>query len=566
MGLIVLTLAAVLATAALVVGRVRSEAERPLQLASLGALSATVAIVLWLLVSEDTSYAIVVESTRPGLSFIRRAMGLWGTSSGSLLFFSLVMGGVLLAAPVTDRMRAAPSIVLAALTWTSVLAESPFEKLDAPAIAGSGLSPILEHWAMIIHPPLLYTGLALSLVPAIVEPKVSARWAAPAIAVLTVALALGGGWAYEELGWGGWYAWDPVENVALIPWLLLVAAVHVSQHHLASRYLALLTWPTVFGGAAMTRTSLRTSVHAFANNEDLGLILWPLTAVVSLGAVAYAISIRNDHRTTLRVSRRWPVALVSFAAFVVALGTFRPFIPGDGTEGTFYARSLYPVVIVGLIAMGLSPRWSDGMKRTLLTLYAIGAVIGAGAATFSSWTTWWQIGLAAALGGAVFATVGPGITPLPRTLAHLGMICVLAGALGGTASTTRNILLDAGESREVAGHSVVNEGVSFDEGPPPVITVDVLIDGDAFEPSIAVFPERALRLPEVATSRGLFADVQVIARSADDDGGAQLTVNVEPLTQFVWIGTGLITAAFALGAVRRRQPVSRSREPVEAAS
>lgn len=566
MGSILLTLAAVLATAALVAGRVRAEAERPLQLASLGTLSATVAFVLWLLVSEDTSYEIVVESTRPGLRFIRRAMGLWGTSSGSLLFFSLVMGVVLLAAPVTDRMRAAPSIVLAALTWTSVLAESPFEQLDAPAIAGSGLSPILEHWAMIIHPPLLYIGLALSLVPAIVDPKVAARWAAPAIAVLTIALALGGGWAYEELGWGGWYAWDPVENVALIPWLLLVAGVHVGQRHLASRYLALLTWPTVFAGAAMTRTSLRTSVHAFANNEDLGLILWPLATIVTFGAIAQAIAIRKDHRTAIRASRRWPIALVSFAALVVALGTFRPFIPGDGTEGTFYTRSLYPVVIVGLIALGLSPRWSDGLKRTLVTLYAIGAVVGAGAAVLVSWTTWWQVGLAAALGGAILATVGPGIRPLPRTLAHVGMICVLAGALGGTASTTRNILLDAGESREVAGHTIVNQGVSFAEGPPPVITVDVLIDGDPFEPSIAVFTERALRLPEVATRRGLFTDVQVVARSADDDGGAQLTVNVEPLTQFVWIGTGLITSAFALGTVRKRQPVTPSRKPVEAST
>ena len=554
MGPLLLTLAAVLATAAFLVGWVDARYQRPLQLAAISFLGLAVLRVLWLLISENTSFAIVVESTRPGLSPIRRAMGLWGSSSGSLLFFAFVIGGVLVSVPVVARLRSFPPLVLAALTWTSIIAESPFERLDTPAIAGSGLSPILEHWAMIVHPPLLYLGLALSLVPGIVEPNASRRWSAAAIATLTASLALGGGWAYEELGWGGWYAWDPVENVALIPWLLLVAGIHASPHHLAARYTALLTWPTVFAGTAMTRTSLRTSVHAFANNDQLGLILWPLAVVVTLGLLAYAVSIRDDHRTTLTDTRRWPVVLVTFAAVVVALGTFRPFVPGDGTAGTFYARYLYPVAIIGLIVMGLAPRWKDKKQRFLIAIFSFGAIVGAGAAAIAGWTTWWQVGLAAALAGSLVATIGPGISPLPRTLAHVGMILILAGALGGTASTTRNLLLDPGESRVVDGHTITNLGVSFEEGPPPVITAEMTIDGIPARPEVTVFAERGLRLPEVATHRSLFEDVQIILRSADDAGDVQVTVNVQPLTQFVWIGTALITFSFLIGATQRKRP------------
>ena len=130
-------------------------------------------------------------------------MGLWGGSSGSLLFFTLVVGVVLTVAPVTGMRRALPSLVIATLSWTLVLVTFPFEQLANQAIAGTGLSPILEHWAMIIHPPLLYLGLALSLVPAI-APSASAKWQMSALGTLIVALALAGFWAYEEVGWGDW--------------------------------------------------------------------------------------------------------------------------------------------------------------------------------------------------------------------------------------------------------------------------------------------------------------------------------------------------------------------------
>jgi cytochrome c-type biogenesis protein CcmF len=563
MGSIALFGAAVLATVALITGRVRPAVERPLQFAAIGAVGLSVLHVAWLLIAEDTSYTLVVDHTRPGLSVVRRVMGLWGGSAGSLLLFTLVVGGALVAAPKVDRLRAVPSVVICALAWTSALVASPFERLTNPAIAGSGLSPILEHWAMIIHPPLLYAGLGLALVPAIVAPEHARRWSAMAASILTLALALGGGWAYVELGWGGWYAWDPVENAALIPWLLLVAGLHVRPTHTVARWTALLVWPTVFAGTAMTRTSLRTSVHSFANSDGLGWGLWPLAAIVTIGAFAYGFATRAKMMQTFPDKRRlMPVVLIGFAAVVVALGTFRPFIPGEATDGTFYARFLYPVVILGLLGIGIAPRYKPketGVRPRALELVRIiglqaliGLVAGLALGVLAGWTSWWQLIYAAALGVAVSTTLGAGVRPFHRTLAHLGMICVLAGALGGTASISQTFPLEEGESIEIQGYSITNRGVELVDNPAPTITANVVVNSVELRPALTVYAERRLRLPEVATYRRLHEDVQLILRSADDDGSVLLTANIEPLTQFVWLGAALIASGLTIAAAARR--------------
>lgn len=566
MGPIALHGAVIFATAALVVGRFRPEAERNLQRLSLGGVTLAIAHAVWLLASENSIYELVVDHTRPGLSVVRRVMGLWGGSAGSLLFFTFIIGGVLVIAPVVPRLRVVPSVVLLGLTCTSTFAANPFTTIDNPAIAGSGLSPILEHWAMIIHPPLLYLGLGLALVPAVVEPKHRRRAAMPAIAVLTVALALGGAWAYVELGWGGWYAWDPVENAALIPWLLLVASIHVVPDHMVARWFSALVWPTVFGGTAMTRTSLRTSVHSFANSDELGWFLWPLAAVVGIGAIAHAafppdagspkISVPQpteivDSGTEFsRLGRMVvPVVVVGYAAVVVALGTFRPFLPGEATDGAFYSRYLFPAAIIGLIALGLAPRRTTPVAR-LLGEALLGGLLGLGLATATGTTDWWQLTLAAALGISIVTTIASPQRPLPRTLAHLGMSLVLAGSLGGTASVSQTFPLELGESIVVDGHMITNRGIDFTDGPPPVITATVDVDGHTLRPGLSIYVERGLRLPEVATKRWLHHDVQLIIRNADDDGSVVLTANVEPLTQLVWIGALFISAGAVIGSRR----------------
>lgn len=551
---LVFAISAVVASALRAAGVRLPSVERTLQALSISLVGIAVGHVLWLLIAQDTSYLISVESTRPGLSAVRRAMGLWGGSAGSLLFFTFVIGLVLVVAPLTQRARVVGSVAIAGLVATTTLGTDPFERLDSPAIAGSGLSPILEHWAMIIHPPLLYMGLGLALLPAVVDEHWRRRTAMAAVAVLTVALALGGAWAYVEIGWGGWYAWDPVENVALIPWLLLVAGSHVRPNHTVARWGAVLVWPTVFAGTAMTRTSERTSVHTFANADDLAAYLWPLAIALTLiVAVLHLLETpRSDSyaKGFGPLRRAWPVVVVGYGAVVVALGTFRPFVEGDGTTGTFYSRFLFPAAVVGAIAMGVAPRRSAPLR--LGVECAVGAATAIALSAVAGTTNWWQLVLAAALGAGITTTLLGDRTPPTRVLAHLGMILVLVGALGGTASSTRTFQLTEGGTTNFGGYELTNRGIEFEDGPAPVITASIEVRGEVLRPAVTVFPERGLRLPEVATKRWAHVDLQLILRDAEDDGTVILTTNIEPLTQAVWLGVALLTAAALAEAYRSR--------------
>ncbi|NNC81701.1 MAG: cytochrome c biogenesis protein CcsA [Acidimicrobiales bacterium] len=539
-----LIIAAVLSTVAFLLAS--KPARRGLLVASVVALWIAMAVAVVALIREDTSLVLVVEHTRTDLSWPRRVMGLWGGSEGSLLLFTTIVATILAMAPTARRVAWVAPLITATLAWSLTTLAPPFETLAAPAIRGSGLSPILEHWAMLIHPPLLYAGLALALVPALApRDQSTARWTTAALVALTGALALGGRWAYVELGWGGWWAWDPVENVALIPWLLLLVHVHLPSQHWWTRCSAYVVWPAVFAGTAMTRTSLRTSVHSFANADGLGWTLWPLTAV--LGAAAVVLAVRDRTYTRARPAVMLASIVVLFSAVVIALGTFRPFLPGEATAGWFYTRALFPVVIGALLALGVGPRWTSDSHPVLLAQAGAGFVLTAITSLIGGWTEWYQVILAGSLGATTLPTLaGWSRHGAARTIGHLGMVAVLAGALGGTASQSLTFDLGEGETRVVDGAEITNLGVDLADGAPPVVTSTLDVDGSTQRPSIGIYAERGLRLPEIATKHGFFVDRQYILRSADDDGSITVTANTQPFTSFVWLGVVAIIAAFVL--------------------
>ncbi len=559
--MIVLWVAAVAATVGALLGWRFERIGRAAITAALALVWAAVGRVVVLLAAEDTSWEIIVDHTRPGLGALRRAMGLWGGSAGSLLLFTAIVATTVLVGGRWRRWWVAAAVATP-LLWALVLVEPPFVRLDVPAIAGSGLSPILEHWAMLAHPPLLYLGLALALVPAISTPAASKRWTFGAVATLTVALALGGRWAWVELGWGGWWAWDPVENVALIPWLLLLVSVHLPTDARLTRVAAALVWPAVFAGTAMTRTSLRTSVHAFADAEGLGWFLWPLAAGSAV-VLARAVGARAPSRRP-SVGRRLAAIVAFVAAVVVAAGTFRPFVPGDATTGVFYARFLWPVALVAMIGVGVAPRRDGDRWVPLAVDSALGAAIMLGIGAASGWTWWWQLVWLVCLGIGAGALAGDAIRTRPRTRrsiarfgGHLGLLLVCAAIVGDTASTSTTFGLAAGESLEVDGRIVTNLDATIRSGSlevpgPLVLGADIDVDGTVLSPTLTVYPERGLRLPELVSRPGPTEDVQLILRSIDDDGAAVVTLNVEPLASLVWLGAILIATSTALAASGRR--------------
>ncbi len=546
---------------------------------AVGAL--TVAIV-----TLDTSLAYVAEQTRSEMPLALRISALWAGSEGSLLLFTAICGSVLIighrAAPRWQRTGV--GLVIVGLVVALISGADPFERLDLPPLSGVGMAPILEHPAMVIHPPLLYLGMCLALAPGLVNDRRSARrFGLAAMAVLTVALGLGSVWAYVELGWGGWWAWDPIENVALVVWLLLAAAIHdrpagrddsPSARPLDATVIYAVCWPAVLGGAALTRTSLRTSVHAFADAAQLGIFLWPLVVVAGSGA---AIRIVGHLRgatpspglwtgPSRAAIRRVPVVVLVTAAVIVAAGTYRPFVGGDGTAGWFYTRSLYPLAVVGAVLVGFVPLWrrpatgaTSAMRwrhvgrglpgRKTVGLAGATALSLAAGVSVVGWRAWYQVVLALAIGTGLGAVPAADRRAMARTAAHLGALAILWAAVAGTASTEAFVRLEPGETRSVAGHRVELISTEIVSDDPLQAVATVHVDGDRLTPSVAVFPERRLRLPEVATRTRPWLDVQVVLRDVDSDGQTLLMVLIRPWNQLVWWGIGLLSLGVVAAGV-----------------
>ena len=563
-----LAAAASAAAALLPIDRDRRPLDRWLLVLSVGLLWAAVARLLVAILGEDTSFAYVADQTRPGVGFGLRLSALWSGAEGSLLFFAAITASVLLIGhQVAPRwQRVGVGLVATGLILTSWRAADPFQRLDLPPLSGVGMAPILEHYAMVIHPPALYLGMCVALAPALVRDTRSAhRLGLISLTILTVALGLGSSWAYVELGWGGWWAWDPIENVALIVWLLLAGALHwqrldrtsqTGDGILSAHVLWALCWPAVLGGATLTRTSLRTSVHAFADAAGLAEWLWPLVVLASAGAVW---RIRESGVRVAPASPRWsalpakaPQLVLVVAALIIAAGTYRPFIEGDGTAGFFYSRTLFPVAIVGAVLMASVPLWrpsiaaGEVLARAAQWGLPVAAALTA-ATALAGWRAWYQLTLAVVIGFAVGPVLATGRQNVARLFGHLGMLLILFGALAGTASTESVIRLQPGEVRTLDGHRL--ELISTDLiSETPLQAAAVLRIDDRYEltPSVTVFPERSLRLPEVATRTRPWLDTQAILRDVHPTEGALFTVLFRPWNQLVWWGVLFLTAATGL--------------------
>jgi len=595
LGPVLLTAAFVLAGAGLtasLIGR-RSFAQRT----NLGAVImvwATVVVLMEHMVGQRYEFAYVASNIAPWMSTPLRLAAAWAGSEGSMLVFTAITLSVLVATTWTkDNAKAASSTsrfetasvrvattgaVGVGLLAASLFAAPPFDRLAQPPLTGEGITPILDHWAMLIHPPLLYLGMALALAPVLLPESKRRRSIHLASGVITVALLLGSAWAYVELGWGGWWAWDPVENVALIIWLLLVGALHSPARTKASTALLAATWPAVFGGTALTRTSLRTSVHAFADSGSLGLVLWPLAALCAAGALTLVwatarakrspltrtpLTRTSQARARLPKTRRAPVALLTLATLIVAIGTYRPFIGSitsgqDITAGWFYTKLLAPLTVIGLIAMITTGRRKGRTRLQLITNVLIGATAGVLIVLAASGSVV-QLFIAGCLGASFVAQAADVRATTTRLIAHLGIGLLVLGALAGTFATRDTFRLRDGGSAVIAGYSIrhietkvlpaTNIGPNQIDA-PIVVEATFTVDGKRVRPTIGVRPALGTRLAEARTIVRIGGDVQLLLRDADDDG-VLVDINVHPLQWTVWLGAVLIAAA-SFGALLPR--------------
>ncbi len=571
----------------------------------------------WAFGSEDWSFLVVSDNTRAGVAWPMRVAGLWAGPEGSLLLWTVMVAGVTALAvrsassdPLSSGLVAGllGGGLTAAYAGAVALVASPFQRPDLPPVGGIGLQPILEHPAMTWHPPVLYAGLVGLLYPSIrsaaARSLTERRLWLPPLGLLVIGLATGSRWAHAEVGWGGYWAWDPIETAGLVAFLVGAAAVHAGfpdgrPSGRINVVLGVLPAMAALWATTITRIGVVESVHAFADNPTLRVALIAIAATASLAfglaataappgtslvgrtpslfATGCSSTAPSDVRCTrLRdeaagwgsaglSSARLGAGVLGLAGLVVAVGTYEPLVEAATTGdrlavgGHYFTRVLWPVVVVGgcVAAVAFASR-----RRMILTLAGAGA--GAGVAVAFTPLAAGPFGLVlAGVGGAVVGSasivgrVTSGGRPAGR-MAHLGVGLLLVGIAGTLATERATVRLDVGEHRSTIGLDLVHVGLEVPTEPVDsagrrVATASLQVDGSLLAPSLVSYPLRGTSTAEVAHGfRGL-DEVQVILI----DGDARTTtyrVHRIPRVGLVWMGAALLAAGLLVRSTSRQRP------------
>jgi cytochrome c-type biogenesis protein CcmF len=559
--------------------------------AFLAAASATLATVVLAqaLVALDFSLVYVADAARRGASAPFRLAGLWAGMSGSLLLWLGVVattsvwtcGRVARDRPnLAGTTQMVVAAVMFGLAVTVGIATDPFATLSIPATDGGGIVPILEHPAMLIHPPLLYLGLALTVplfaitVAALWHRQLDIVWSRMARSValtswciLTVAMALGAAWADDELGWGGFWAWDPVENGVLLPWLALTAFLHARQRHATTRLAASLpiaTFLLASLGALLSRSGAVLSVHAFAEADRVGRflsVMAVITVMVSVVALVRGWPRAAETKSSPLLQMNAVVLLV--LTFLVLLGTVWPVLESwtggrKRSVGPDYFTSVsFPSAAVLLMVLTLEGvrGWSD-RRGGLVSAIGIGLLamllVGFLGYPFTKSTV-----LTGGAVAAIVAHIGGGRQSgrLGQRLAHVGLALFVLGAavsaLGAdVASTLRSgdtVMLGAAQLE--VGEATV---VPTDRFQRIIVPITLTMRGhtQTLRPELKIYESTGQALAETARTMAIFDDVQVTVRSANPDGFLIIEAHRRPLLWCVWLGV-LVMALGGIAALGR---------------
>jgi cytochrome c-type biogenesis protein CcmF len=560
-------------------------------------------ILLVALLTGDFSLDYVVRTTSLSTPWPYRASALWGAMEGSLLFYatlSLAIG-VIAAARIDEKLRSRACSVVAlvggGLLLLTALMANPFVTLDIPAVDGEGLVAILQHPAMVYHPPILYFGLTSLLVPFAITVaalgqrsldqvwiQTTRRWVLLSWTVLTFGIVAGANWAYVELGWGGFWAWDPVENTSLMPWIVATIFLHTSRIQLRdgrlarwNASLAMLPFALTVLGVYLTRSGVTGSVHAFAESEEIGMILLTLFLVV-VGFVLWQ-GLRAPRGSVWDRVRPWgrdtwlgaQGGILGIVLVFVFIGSAYPayisVFTGAKTsvDPTFYVTLILPMAFLILMGAALAMRtsWigdSDDISAgvRLLALFIVMA-IGLACVTLGFTASFGFLLLVLAIASsAVLAADLIRRRPPGRILvgyvAHLGLALVLVGAGGSSLGAQFRGGMAPGDVVAVGGYEVRLDRVETgEEGRFIYVAADLTLlrDGqevDTVRPQIRAYEDQPLPIPEpVLRSTPMEDIVFAISRVNQDASGVEVSVFVKPLVFWVWAGGLLIALAGVAG-------------------
>jgi cytochrome c-type biogenesis protein CcmF len=583
-------------------------------------------------IANDFSVLLAVQHSNSTLPLVYRVTAVWGNHEGSILLWSLILAGWTLAVSLfsrqlDDRMVArvlgVMGLISCGFLLFTLLTSNPFERLLPAAPDGQDLNPLLQDPGMVIHPPMLYMGYVGFVVAfafaiaALLAGRLDAawaRWSRPWTTVawcfLTIGIALGSFWAYYELGWGGWWFWDPVENASFMPWLVGTALIHslaVTEKRggfkMWTALLAILAFSLSLLGTFIVRSGVLSSVHAFASDPARGVFILGFLALVvgcSLTLFAWRAPRVGLGGSFAPISRESMLlannVLLVVAAAAVLLGTLYPLVIdalglGKLSVGPPYFSAVFvPLMAPALFLMGVGPlaRWRDAsaMDLTRRLRWAVGVSVASALIApwvLGHWTP--MVGLGLLLAAWVASTAVLNLLtrlrehPAPTwrgrwaaqpssyygmLLAHAGVAVFIAGVTVVSGFQSENdVRMEPGDSAQVGGYAFRLDTVNPVEGPNYSAMRATLTVSHAGQPVATLYPERRVykvsRMPmtEVAIDRGLDRDLYVALGEPVSATAWSVRLHHKPLVNWIWIGCLLMALGGLLAVTDRRYRAGR---------
>ncbi len=594
------------------------------------ALAVAFGLLTYSFLTHDFSVAYVANNSNTHLPTPYLFSAVWGAHEGSLLLWALVLA--LWTTAVSLFSRSVPEVMTARVIGVMglvsvgfllfmILTSNPFDRMAPAAIEGRDLNPLLQDPGLIIHPPMLYMGYVGFAVPfafaiaAMLGGRLDAawaRWSRPwtniAWLFLTLGITLGSWWAYYELGWGGWWFWDPVENASFMPWLVGTALMHslaVTEKRGAFKawtvLLAIFAFSLSLLGTFLVRSGVLTSVHAFASDPERGVfILAFLVAVVGSSLLLYALradQIKSSVRFEL-LSRETGLLMnnvfLVVAAIAVLLGTLYPLLSdalqlGKISVGRPYFDLVFMVLtlpLIALVGIGAMLRWKKDdaqriWQKLRIALFSAVFVALLWVLVFTPYfVTMALVGMTLALWvlaatlTALREKLHPHYNPLHAPLGFWGMVLghiglavfVIGVTLTSVYSTEKDIRLTPGEAYEMGGYHFLFHGVETVPGPNYTAFRGHVTASHNGQLVAEMYPEKRtylvqkMPMTEAAIDPGLTRDLFVAL--GEDLGGQAWSLRLyhKPFVRWLWLGAIIMSLGALLAASDRRYRVLAKRQ------
>jgi cytochrome c-type biogenesis protein CcmF len=597
--------------------------------------------LMYAFINNDFSVRYVAETSNSLLPLHYRIAAMWGGHEGSLMLWIMILSVWTFAVALFSRhlpkemvarVLGVMGLVAVGFILFMLFTSNPFERLLPAAADGRDLNPLLQDPGLVIHPPMLYTGyvgFSVAFAFAIAAllgghlDATWARWSRPWTAVawifLTLGITLGSAWSYYELGWGGWWFWDPVENASFMPWLVGTALVHslaVTEKRGSFKnwtvLLAIFTFSLSLLGTFLVRSGVLTSVHAFATDPKRGVFILIFLLIVIGGSltlyawraprVGLGGKFKLVSRETFLLANN---VMLVVAAGAVLLGTLYPLIldalkMGKISVGPPYFDTVFlPIMVPMVFLMGVGPlaRWKQSQLPDIATRLKWAAVISVIMALIlpfimGSWHALTSLGFAMAfwvfssvvvgLRERISRTKGDGllmrIASLPKAylgmnLAHLGVgVFIIGVTIVKTYAVEKDVRMDVGDTVEMGGYTFRFDGVKEVKGPNYTAHRGQILVTRGGKTETVLFPEKrnyyvqTMPTTEASIDTGLFRDLYVSLGESVGKGAWAVRVYYKPFVVWIWGGCVIMALGGLLAISDRRYRLAARKERETAVS